>query len=377
MDDIKSPSLLKKLLKLTTTHIKTLSITLLGILSAAAIPIWQIYYVDIPDVSIEISGINRVNSDFFQVSLDTDELLLLEPYIDQQLLYEFSQQGIKGDKIDYPTFSLADLQTAYEKAKQDLKNISITKSNLQKNIKTIDALLDPTNNNNQLAEFRISELKSWDLSNYIDDTEAQYYESQVLALTRNYSEMTYAKDLQPVINLSALSALLIDVKEDIHDVINDSNERLESLRNNIRSIESQLNKLAEMQEAKYTWFQVEVIASNAGRSSTSLRPIALMRVQINKENYVDVKLEMDKFQQSSQLSPSSTKIIRYRSAELNRFPGEDQLLLNKFWGTSGKAKLFTIDTQHNIYRSNQIPFIDNLNQRVITDKLKEAANSAN
>lgn len=354
-------------------HSRTLLLGMLGSLCAAAVPLWQIYFVETSDVNIEIASIGRVESDSFMVFLETAELLLLEPYIPELLLYEYDSLGVRGDKIDYPSFSMDTLFSAYEKAKRDLKNISTTKASLQKNIKRIDAFLDPNNKINLLTEFRVSDLKEWDLSNYIDDSEAHYYEEQVLKITRSYSSMLFSGALEPKINIQSLSYLLTDVREDINDVIATSNVRLELLRDNIRSIETQLEKLKAEQLRNYTLFTIEVIASNSGRVSTSLRPLALMRVQISENNYVDIRLQMDNYREQAGLMPLSTNILHYRSTELNTFPSEDRSLINNFWGSTGRVRLFTLDTKHNVFTSNQIAFVDSRNQKLMTDHLKEAA----
>lgn len=354
-------------------HVKAVVLAVTGIISAIAIPVWQIYFVETADVVIEIAAISRIESLQFSAALETDELLLLEPYIPDVLLYEFDSVGNKGDKIDYPTFNLNVLFDAYDKAKQDLKNISTTKSKLQFSISRIDSFLDPSDTQNLLTEFRLSELKEWDLSNHIDDAEARYYEGQVLEITRSYSTMTFQAESEPEINIQALKFLLNDVKEDITDVIHSSNLRLDTLRDNIRSIETQLEKLKGEQLSKYTYFEVEVVASNAGRSSTSLRPLSLMRVQISDDNYVDIRLLMVNYKEQAELLPSSTNIIHYRSEELHSFPKEDQALINTFWGSTGRVRLFNLDTKHNVFTSNQIAFVDNLNQKVMIDRLKKVA----
>jgi len=352
---------------------KNLLLGIVGTISAAAIPIWQIYFVETSDVLIEIASISRIKSPSFKVPLETDELVLLEPYISDEFLYEYNALGERGDRIDYPIFTMETLNQAYDKAKQDLKNISITKANLQENILRIDSYLDSNNIQFLLTEFRVSELKQWDLSNYIDDAEAVYYEEQVLKITRSYSQMKFIEGSGPQIKLDSLEYLLKDVKEDITDVITSNDKLLEVLRDNIRSIETQLDKLREEQISKNTFFKVEVVASNSGRVSTSLRPMALMRVQISDDNYVDIRLLMNNYRQRAELQPSSTNIIHYRSTELLTFPSEDQSLINTFWGSTGRVRLFTLDTKHNVFSSNQIAFVDNLNQKVMIDKLKEVA----
>jgi len=361
------------LLDKTKSHLKGLVLGGLGVVSAAAVPVWQIYFVETSEVAIEITSISRIGSDHFKVALDTDELQMLEPYIPENLLYEFNHLGQRGDKIDFPEFTLGTLFTAYDKAKQDLKNISITKTKLQQSIERIEAYLDPANQQYPLDEFRVSELKSWDLSNHIDDAEAQYFENQVLAITRDYSQMEFNAQAEPELNLAALAFLLNDVKEDITDVIRESNNRHERLRDDIRNIETQLQKLKDQQFEQNTFFTVDAVASNSGRASTSLRPLALMRVQISDNNYVDIRLEQQRYSEQSELLPSSTNMLSYRSLELYSFPSEDQALINTFWGSTGRVQMYAMDIQQNIFSSNQIAFVDNRNQKVILDKLKEVA----
>jgi len=55
------------------------------------------------------------------------------------------------------------------------------------------------------------------------------------------------------------------------------------------------------------------------------------------------------------------------------FPSEEQSLINTLWGSTGRVRLFTLDTKYNVFSSNQIAFVDNLNQKVMIDKLKEVA----
>ncbi|MCF2857245.1 hypothetical protein L1286_07180 [Pseudoalteromonas sp. SMS1] len=354
-------------------NVRNILFAILGTVSAAAIPVWQIYFVETSEVVIELASISRNESSRFTVPLDTDELALLEPYIPEEQLYEYNLQGRRGDKIDYPEFTLSTLFSAHEKAKQDLKNMALTKASLLKSIARIEAYLDPSNHQFPLVEFRVSELKAWDLSNYIDDSEAQYFEEQVLAITRNYSQMAFGSQAQPEINIAALKFLLNDVKEDINDVILESSIRHERLRDDIRNIETQLHKLKSQQLELYTYFDVEVVASNTGRVSTSLRPLALMRVQISENNYVDIRLQLQNYTEQAELAPSSTNILRYRSNELNTFPSEDQGLINTFWGSTGRVRLYAMDTKHTVFTSNQIAFVDNRNQKLIIDKLKEVA----
>ena len=356
-------------------HARSLGLAVAGAVSAAAIPVWQIYFVEQADVDVEIAEIRRINSDSFHVPLATEELQLLSPYIPEELFFEFDANGEQGDRIRFPTFTVNTLVQAFESAKQDLKNIAETKALLEHYIATINTYLDPKDTEHSLTEFRVGEMKGWALSNYIDDDEAQYYQQQVLSITRNYAEMSFKPGKGPSLNVPALEFLLSDVKEDLQEVITSNDFRLEKLRDNIRGIDAQLTKIKREQQELYSFFEVDVVATNNGRASTSLRPVAMVRVNISDNNYVDLKLRMLNYQEQSELTPASTKLLHYRSEELHLFPVEDRMLANTFWGSTGHARLLNLDTKHQVYVSNRIAFADNTNQKVMFDRLKEAAAS--
>ncbi|WP_156486271.1 hypothetical protein [Marinomonas sp. TW1] len=356
-------------------HIRGISLFIIGVVSAAIIPIWQVYFVEQSDLSVELAEIKRLNSNHFEVTLATDELKLLTPYIDEERFYEYNNNGQRGDKIRYPSFSVNTLHNAFEKAKLDLKNIAETKALLMQHMHTIDQYLDPENEVNLLTEFRVAEMKEWSLRNYIDDDEAQHYLQQVLSITRNYTSMEFKDREIPTINTPALVFLLSDVKEDLYDVIVSNNRRLEKLRDNMRGIETQIQKLQLEQSHLYSYFNLDVVVTNNGRISASLRPVALVRVNISDNNYVDLRLQMQEYQRQAEIEPASTQIIHYRTKILSSYPIEDRKLMNTFWGTTGRARLLTLDTRNNIYISNEMAFADSSNQKVMFDRLKERASS--
>ncbi|GLT19146.1 hypothetical protein GCM10007938_29280 [Vibrio zhanjiangensis] len=357
------------------THIKSIGVATIGLFSATAVPIWQIYFVETSDIEIEIGEIRRIHSNDYRVALSTEELQLLKPYIDEELFYEIEPNGERGDRIRYPSFDVDTLIQAYEKAKIELKNIAETKRQLSHYIDTIDAYLATDNLEFQLIEFRVGEMKSWGLSNYIDDDEAAYYEHEVLSITRNYSDMTFKSGEAPRLNAPALAFLLSDVKEDLLEVITTNDMTLEKLRDSMRGIDAQINKIQRDQQDLYSYFEVDVVATNNGRASAALRPIGLIRVTISSNNYVDINLEMDEFQTSSELPPSSTRLIRYHSFELHQMPVEDRNLVNAFWGTTGQARLLNLDTKRQVYASKPTVFADKSSRKVLFDQLKKSAAS--
>ncbi|WP_421846536.1 hypothetical protein [Marinomonas sp.] len=366
---------LKTINEILGKHAKAIILFIMGILSAAIIPIWQIHFIAQPDINIEITEIRRINSDDFKVPLSTDELQLIKPYLDEDLFYSYDKNGKRADKINHPEFTIDTISTAFEKSKTDMKNITETRSILNSHIDIIDKYLDPQDKVHLLTEFRVGDIKDWSLRNYIDDDEARYYEEQVLKITRDYTDMHFQKGKAVPINTAALTFLLSDVKKDLLEVISENEVRVETLRDNLQAIDTQIAKLKIEQKNLYSYFDVSVVTTNNGRASASLRPAALLRVDISKDNYVNLNLEMQDYQRQSNFPAGSTNILHYKSRILHEIPAEDRTMVNTFWGSTGRASVLSLDTKQNIYTSNTIAFADNSNQKVMFDKLKEAANA--
>ena len=279
----------------------------------------------------------------------------------------------RGDKLDFPAFSISVLIKAFDESKQEIKNIAAINNLLREYQTQIKAFINENDNKHILEEFHIANLKKCSLNRYIEDTAAPYYETQLLAITRSYSDIPYNEEGLPILNLAAVRSLLVDVGEDLAKVSVDNNKRLSRLRDDIRNIESQIKKLKKDQSDKYSRFKVEIIAFNNGRAPTSLRPLALMRVQISQGNYADVYLTMINYSKNSEFAAGATKIIHYISDQLITFPKGDQKLINNFWGSTAWFHVYTIDTSQNIFTSNHVPFADSVHRKVIFDKLKEVA----
>ncbi|CAG8999214.1 MAG: hypothetical protein CENE_01183 [Candidatus Celerinatantimonas neptuna] len=355
-------------------HTKALVIGILGTLSAAAIPIWQIYFVDVSNLETSIGAIRLIHPSDIQVSLDTAPLDLLEPYIPEELRYKYDQQGHRADKLEYPKFKLSQLDQAYQLAQAELLDQSDTNAKLQSHIKTINEFLSPTDLEHRLTEFRVSTLRSWNLSNYIDDIEANYYQQQVLKLTRDYATLHFTKHGQPLIHQTALAFLLQDLKEDLQDATRQTNHRLNLLRDNIHNIGSQLARIKQQQLTDNSYFEIEQIVSNVGRASTSFQPQAMLRVSFGGANHENIRLSMRDYQRNAEIPAATTRLISYHSAALKELQPSERRLLLALWGTRGDARLLTMDTQGTIYITPPKAFLDNQDNKQLLDQLKAVAN---
>lgn len=330
------------------------------------------------DIDIKIEAIRRVPSNKFEITLATDELKLLRPYLDkktdEKAPYRLSSSNKRQHKNRHPVFSINALKKAAKKAKLELENSSETNMLLTQHVHFIDNYLNPKNKSYVLSEFRIGEIKAWSLGDYINQDEAHHYESQILAITRNYLEMSQQEEKKPSINLTALKLLLLDLKTDLLDAMAINDHRLEALHKNIHAIDRQIAKLQTEHQDLHSFFEVDVTLSNNSKSNILLHPVALTRIYVSENNYVDLSLQMRHYPDEAELSPTAAaQLIHYRSKILHSLPIKDQTQLSIFWAIAGHARFFNLDTKQRVYVSNKVTFTNNGKQRILFDRLKEAA----
>ncbi|MFM2480560.1 hypothetical protein [Celerinatantimonas sp. YJH-8] len=357
---------------LSKPQLKGLIIGLAGGLATAIIPLWQVYYVNVADVKAEIGSIQLVHQPDHRFALNSDALKLLGPYLpgSKAILSEPTELD------DYPLYTLDELQEAYRGALRHLANQSNIIAELQEHIATINAYLDPQNHHYLLTEFRVLTLKEWHLDDYLDREEVDYYQTQVLALTRDYPSMTFHASGEPKINRKGLSFLLEDLKEDLQDAIQNINSQLNKLRNNIQSIASHLASLSRQQNEEYSYFKIMVVASNVGRVSASMQMDGLLRIDFGQSNYLNLPLKMDDYRSQAEIPAYSTQIIVFRTPLLAEFSSDERRLIYTLWGGTGNVRLLTLDTQGHIYVSKAKAFLHDQSQKEIFDKLTAALKTA-
>ena len=351
-------------------HASYLGMVVAGLTLIVAIAIWLTYFANTAKINMEIDEIRRVNSPVHQVTLAAEELRLLEGYLDESLLYQRKPNGERGQVIHSPKFNIDELFKAQNRAKVDLKYIHESKLQLMQYIGIIDGYLDPQNTELVLSDFRVGEIKSWRLRNYIDEDEANNYEQQVLLITRNFSEMSFN---WPLVNTRALMFLLSEVKRDLQNVIAMNDLRLAELSVNMREIDVLVNNLKKDQKERYSFFEVDVLATNDGFRSASLQPVSIVRINTGDNEYVDLKLEMVNFQKMPELSAKSSRLLSYRSDELNQLPAEKRHLVNEFWGGLEQVRLIGLDKKLHVYISPPAIFSDKNTQSEMLSHLTTAS----
>ncbi len=366
-------------------------LAVLGVSVGILVPVWQIYFVDLPDITVEISSVKRIDPGDVTVGLKDEGLENLEEFIPNPLRYEYYPDDTKEKKIA-PQFTVAELRNILKRAKLFQDNIPNLFEKLHRAIKDIQALLGINVNVNtdfsddasgkepaegrvekkeaadfeKLESLSIQQYRSWELQTYLDPYLVDFYEKKILEYAVGLDETSDKSILRLVAR--TLASLLDDLLEAQKEL-----EEKDKKPINLRTIENHIDEIMERLLLTHVTFKVTVSASNSGRVSTSIKQHALLRVYIGVGNYVDLRLTMDRFREHAEVAPNATKVMTFSSSELSAYPEDDRKQINQYWGQSVRSILFVLDTHGTIYASNPIAFSKGLNQKLIYDKLAKEA----
>ena len=90
-------------------------------------------------------------------------------------------------------------------------------------------------------------------------------------------------------------------------------------------------------------------------------------------NYVDVELNMEQYDTKGDMQPRSSRIVTYKSDQLEKFRESDQEKINSYFKQNVPAALFIMDINGKVYQSNTIPFAQGLYQQSVFDRLRSEA----
>ena len=158
--------------------------------------------------------------------------------------------------------------------------------------------------------------------------------------------------------------------------IDEPEKKLLDFQNNLPELERRFENInKELVDTKSS-FTISTTLINSGRSSTSIKRPALLRIYIGQGNYVDLKLSLQNFETMSEVSTQATKIAIFESSEISSLPEDDRKLINTYWGQSVNSILYVQDIHGNVHHSNTISFAEGLYQKLIYDKLAATASQS-
>lgn len=314
---------------------------IIGLFVAFAIPIWQALFFNAPSLSVEISSIKRTVGDSAVVSLeDSPELSVLKPLAKNKTTIFFSPDGADTSTPIPDGFrakKISEVEELLARAKQQIRDLPEQIEERRKDVEKVTA-------------FKPSEFTKYD-SNRLN---------QPL-----YPEIDFEPENK--------EKTLVAFKDAYQQRLDDLEKRYVELQTNLpiaeRKVETLRNELLDYR----SYFTVSASLINSGRSNTAIKVPALLRVSIGEGNYIDIKLTLKDFENKSEISANGTRIVIFESQEISSLPEEDRKLINTYWGQSVSSRLFLEDIHSRIYSSNQIAFAEGLYQKIIYDRLAQAA----
>lgn len=311
---------------------------IVGAAVALMIPIWQTYVIQQAKLTLEINGINRKISNRTRLSLDEySELSYLKkrrqddtPFI---TLSEGKPKRVHQDK----TINLDELLHLLELAKQDLKEYP-------------DKIADIKGDIDKLNGYKVTSFSKRECYKF-----NQPLNPEVTYLEGNHQET------------------IDKLKESYRDRLVDFQDKYNNLQLSLPEIERKVSQLKSDLIENHSYFEMSVTLINSGRLNTSVKKPALFRVYIGKENYIDLKLTFNDFENKSQISSNSTIVGTFTSTDISHLPEEDRKLINTYWGQSVQCVLFVEDIHGKAASSNAIAFSEGLYQKIIFDRLATIA----
>lgn len=311
---------------------------LIGAAVALAIPIWQTYFVQKSKLTLEINGINRKVSDKAKLSLDEHSELSYLKKLKQDAFPAFFLNDMLPQKpfMD-KSISLDELVELLERAKQELKDFPEKLSERKNDLEKVNSFSTDTFSKHECNKLNRR------LNPEID------YDSSNISETLDEFKKVYQERF-------------INVKE-----------KYEELQSSLPEIERKVTQIKSELIENNSFFEMSVTLINSGRLNTSIKKPALFRVYIGRENYIDLKLTLNDFENKSDISPNSTVVCSFASTDISQIPEEDRKLINTYWGQSVQCRLFVEDVHGEATSSNSIAFSEGLYQKIIFDRLAVVA----
>ncbi len=346
-----------------------------GLVVAIAVPLWQVYFVERAQLSVEIGAIRKIYAADLKIELEASGLTALSDFIPDNIKYRYYPDGEKEEKIS-PKLTVEELKELLKRAKlveeglpQKLWHLKDTIADIEK-LHGLHDFIRPDDKSKhkieRLKHFSVRQYRHWQLPHYLDPFLVDFYGRQLLKYTVARATPT-AEEVDSV--MVTLRHLLTDL-----GTARIKLEENEKTPLDLHEVEEHVEEVFAQLLYTHATFKVTVSVSNSGKISTSIKHHALLRVYIGVDDYVDLFLSMDDFKNNAEIGPNATKVISFSSQALSTYPENDHKLINQYWGQSVLSILYVMDSRDTIYASrNSIAFSEGLNQKIIYDRLEKEA----
>jgi hypothetical protein len=330
-------------------------IGLVGFVSGTAlgigIPIWQTYWVETSRLGVEIYAIDRQVQADARIPPDDDALSVLGGLAVAQLWDEQSG-GIaryittqSARAIRQSGFTPTDITDRLNAAKSELNGIPQRLDERQRQLRDVESFAPE-----RLTIADVNRLNA------------------PLSSNREFKPNPGFGELTPAGQQERTRAI-DHFREEYKRRADEAQKRYTELQTQLPRAEQRILELKQELEDRKGFFQITAVLNNSGRKSVSIRQLALLRVYIGRGNYVDLKLNLQKYQENAEVGQNGTRIATFNSEPLESFTDADRSLIKTYWGQSVQGRLFLEDISGSIHVSEPISFAKGLYIKEVFDRL--------
>lgn len=301
-----------------------------------AFPIWKIYVYEAPDISVEVTEVDKTSEAVkIEISRDPAFKPLFENRFPSGIFFD---DDARARGVD-----LAQLERMIETRKDALER---EESRLPDQRRNLDEL-----RNSQRFDAQIASRINSPLVPEIDFDPKLFRDGKQADIDR--------------LKAKFVARLEVDLEERERNLVNQK-KAFEVAKTAFTLRQQQANlKLAKL--------AIKCAISNSGAGAISLRPQAFLRVYLGGNNYVDVELNMRSYDQKGDMQPKSSRIVTYESDPMEKLRESDQDKINTYFKQNVPAVLFIVDINARVYQSNTVPFAQGLYQQSVFDRLRSEA----
>jgi hypothetical protein len=320
-----------------------------GLVIAVMVPIWQNYFVQTPHLSIEINAITKDKAEDAGVPL-TDLPPMMQDYYRKSRYQPYPYQPFRLiSEVSTPAVTPAQLDLMLAQARQDNHELPRQIDEWTKNINKIPQTIEG-----------LTVESARELNLPLSGSGRQIY-----ILPSEFEEK--ARDKRK--NQDYFNEKLQAFEQAYHSELDTRTQQFLSLQQDFPSAERKINEIKDAIEKQQSIFTVTAAMTNSGRVSVSVKKPALLRIYIGRENYVDLRMLIDKYESVADIPAQGTKIVSLKSYKISALPEDDQRLIGNYWNKNVGAILFMEDVLGHVHSSNAIAFAEGVYQKLIYDSL--------
>lgn len=180
-------------------------------------------------------------------------------------------------------------------------------------------------------------------------------------------EFLYSVDIGPsdILTETARQALIDNSESAVRTLETQRSEyarRLPELEQTLARIKENLSTI-----------EVSTVVVNLGKSGVSLKSQALLRVQIGDNNFIELPMRMLDFDSKSEIPTQGARVIRFASRQMDDLEREDKDAVHRYWGQAVQSTLFLLDIFNQTHKTKAIVFSSGLYEKNTYNHLKEAS----